>query len=94
MADVPINEDSDDEPVILERRHYHDNRRFFEHIGSLSQPTRVLRSGRRTFSDQPYFIRNNLDNHPVHYPSRTNNRRVRFSSLNQIYNSEVSSEVV
>jgi hypothetical protein len=53
------------------------------------QQSRNIRSGRRIFSEHPYFIRNNLDNYPIYHSNRINNRRVRFSSSNQIY-SDVS----
>lgn len=78
--------------MILERRHYFDNRRLVDHFNSIShnpQQSRNIRSGRRIFSEHPYFIRNNLDNYPIYHPNRINNRRVRFSSSNQIY-SDVS----
>lgn len=74
--------------MIVERRHYFDNRRLLDHFSSVShspQQSRHFRSGRRIFTEHPYFLRNNLDNYPIYNSSRVNNRRVRFSSSNQIY---------
>ncbi|XP_029346933.1 E3 ubiquitin-protein ligase siah-1 isoform X3 [Acyrthosiphon pisum] len=89
LADVSINEESDDEPLNLNywinnvdpRPNYYSSMPQFS-IHQLRNP----RSGRRSrrFTDHPYFIRNNLDNNPPN--NRTIHRRVRFSSTNRGYN--------
>ncbi|XP_060865356.1 uncharacterized protein LOC132941357 isoform X1 [Metopolophium dirhodum] len=88
VADVSINEESDDEPLNLNywRNNIDPRPSYYSSMSHAIHQLRNSRSGRRSrrFTDHPYFIRNNLDNNPSN--NRTIHRRVRFSSTNRGYN--------
>jgi len=92
VADVSINEESDDEPLNLNywRNNIDPRPSYYSSMSHAIHQLRNSRSGRRSrrFTDHPYFIRNNLDNNPSN--NRTIHRRVRFSSTNRGYNDQVS----
>jgi len=82
IADVPINEESDDDQFDIRR----EQRRITDHLNAVMNEVnevnqwRTSRFVRRTrrFTEHPYFMRNNLD---TTQSNRIPNRRsVRFSA--------------
>lgn len=92
VADVSINDESDDEPLNLNFWIDNNEQRHFNTMTNNTHQSRNSRSGRRSrrFTEHPYFIRNNLDNSPSNSRTMYYNRRVRFST-NRGYNDHVSS---
>lgn len=95
-----MNEESDDEPLILDFRRPTEQRRSADNFSGLTHTSvsRYSRSGRRMrrFTELPYYIRNNLDTNNSSN-SRVHNRRVRFNTttlLNQHFNEIVSNSIL
>lgn len=91
IADVPINEDSDEEYRNIDlRRHYIEQRRLIDHINtSVLQQTRNSRSGRqsRRYTEHPYYIRNQSEISSI---NNRMHRRGRFSASNRDYNQVIN----